>query len=176
MIREQRTRLVEYLSDVAAGAYREIGPIDESFTINYLPRPVLENGGEEELAGALEAGREDDLERGFTGTGPHRDDLNLEVGARHLRMYGSHGQARTALATLKLGEVAYYTHARDRQPILIMDEEASVLDRDRTNNLIALLSSEASQVFITSPTEEGFGNLTSRTGTVVRVDEEKANN
>lgn len=176
VIREHRARLVQYFSDVARETYREIGPRHESFTIEYRPRPSLGNGDAAELASALESGRADDLERGFTGTGPHRDDLNLEIGNRHLRLYGSHGQARTALATLKLGEVAYYTHARDCRPILVMDEVASVLDRDRTGNLIALLSREASQVFITSPTEEELGKTTSRAGCVFRVDEKRTNN
>ncbi|MFC1530133.1 DNA replication/repair protein RecF [Gemmatimonadota bacterium] len=176
VIREHRARLVEYFSEQALETYGEISPTKETFSIEYRPRPVLENGGEAELASALESGRDDDLERGFTGTGPHRDDLNMEIGARHLRLYGSHGQARTALATLKLGEVAYYTHARDCRPILVMDEVASVLDRDRTGNLLALLSREASQVFITSPTEEEFGDVASGAGCIVRVDEQRAKN
>jgi DNA replication and repair protein RecF len=135
----------------------------------------LEHGGKAELAAALESRRGEDLDRGFTGTGPHRDDLNLEVASRLLRQYGSHGQARTALATLKLGEVAYYTHARTRQPILVMDEVTSVLDRNRTVNLIALLSREASQVFITSPTADGFDDADPGVKCVIRVDEKKTN-
>ena len=89
-------------------------------------------------------------------------------------MYGSHGQARTALASLKLAEVAYYTFACDRQPILVMDEVASVLDRERTENLIRLLSQEASQVFITSPSEEELGAIVSEAGCVVCINDGRA--
>jgi recombinational DNA repair ATPase RecF len=74
---------------------------------------------------------------------------------------------------LKLGELAYYTHARESRPILVMDEVASVLDRDRTGNLVALLSKEASQVFITSPTEDEFGKMATGAGCIVRVNEKR---
>ena len=109
-----------------------------------------------------------------TGVGPHRDDVHLAVNRRDLRLYGSHGQARTALATLKLAEVSYYAGAYDRPPILVMDEVASVLDRERAVNLVKLLSEEASQVFLTSPGEEELGWVAEEAGCIVLVDEGKA--
>ncbi len=170
-IRKYRTALIEFLAHVAGDTYTGIGPGGEEFTIRYRPNPPMGVGGAEDLAMALSAGRQDDLDRGFTGAGPHRDDIIFEIGGRNLRMYGSHGQARTALASLKLAEVAYYTFARDRQPILVMDEVASVLDRERTENLIRLLSQEASQVFITSPSEEELGAIVSEAGCVVCIND-----
>lgn len=174
-IRKRRETLIEYIENVAGDMYTGISPGDKSFTIRYRPNPPRGNAEAEDLAEALAAGRRDDLDRGFTGTGPHRDDILFEVGGRNLRMYGSHGQARTALATLKLAEVAYYTFSHARQPILIMDEVTSVLDQDRTENLVRLLSREASQVFITSPSEDEFGSFASEAGCVVHVDKGKAN-
>ena len=170
-IRKYRAGLIDFLAQKACDTYRGIGPIGEEFTIRYRPNPPMVDGGTDDLAVALSAGRQDDLDRGFTGAGPHRDDILFEVGGRNLRTYGSHGQARAALASLKLAEVAYYTFARDRQPILVMDEVASVLDRDRTENLIRLLAQEASQVFITSPSEAELGEFASEAGCVVRINE-----
>jgi len=170
-IRKYRAGLTAFLTRTACDTYRGIGPRGEEFTIRYRPNPPIGDSGTEDLAAALSGGRQDDLDRGFTGAGPHRDDITFEIGGRNLRMYGSHGQARTALASLKLAEVAYYTFACDRQPILVMDEVASVLDRDRTENLIRLLSQEASQVFITSPSEEELGVFASEAGCVVSINE-----
>ncbi|MFC1628352.1 DNA replication/repair protein RecF [Gemmatimonadota bacterium] len=174
MIRKSRTRLIMFFAEVACDTYTGIGPRGEAFTIRYRPNPPLGEGGADELVVALSTGRQDDLDRGFTGAGPHRDDIVFEIGGRNLRMYGSHGQARTALASLKLAEVAYYTFARDRQPILVMDEIASVLDKDRTENLVQLLAQEASQVFITAPSEEDLGVFASKAGCVVCINEGRA--
>lgn len=173
LIHGARARLVDFLAGVAADAYRAINNSGEAFTITYRPSPADQDKGMD-LAYALARTRGSDFERGFTGVGPHRDDVHLAVNRRDLRLYGSHGQARTALATLKLAEVSYYTGAYDRPPILVMDEVTSVLDRERAGNLVKLLSEEASQVFLTSPGEEELGGVAEEAGCVVLVDGGKA--
>ena len=66
--------------------------------------------------------------------------------------------------------MSYYAGAYDRPPILVMDEVASVLDRERAANLVRLLSKEASQVFLTSPGEEDLGGVAEEAGCVVLID------
>jgi DNA replication and repair protein RecF len=118
---------------------------------------------------ALAGRREQDMERGHTSIGPHRDDLLLEIDGRPLRLYGSHGQARTALVSLKLAELEYYAESYDRQPLLLMDEVASVLDRTRADELIGLLMTHSSQVVVTSPREEDLGGLAGTSHRLIRI-------
>jgi DNA replication and repair protein RecF len=163
LLRRARAGLAEFLGEHAGSTYRAIGGREESLGVAYRPNPSAADGtaDEEVLAERLEKGRAGDLERGFTGSGPHRDDLRLTVADRSLAVYGSHGQVRTALAALKLGELEYVRTVYDRQPVLLMDEVASVLDRLRLKELLGLLGAHASQVLVTSPREADLGDLTS---------------
>ena len=139
--------------------YNTISQQDENFTVCYRPNPAGEVSDRHTVTEALARARDIDAERGFTSVGPHRDDVYMEVDGRQLRTYGSHGQARTALATLKLAEVSYYAKVYDRPPLLVMDEVTAVLDRTRAANLVGLLADMSSQVFVTSPSEEDQDTL-----------------
>jgi DNA replication and repair protein RecF len=100
------------------------------------------------LAGSLA----EDRARSMTTTGPHRDDLLLEVDGRRLRDYGSTGQQRSAAIALKLIELASLRRARETEPALLLDDVFAELDSDRQRRLAArLLESGDRQVFITSP-------------------------
>ena len=100
------------------------------------------------LAGSLA----EDRARSMTTTGPHRDDLLLEVNGRRLRDYGSTGQQRSAAIALKLIELASLRRARGTEPALLLDDVFAELDGDRQRRLATrLLQSGDRQVFITSP-------------------------
>ncbi len=174
-IRESREGLVSFLEERAGAIYHRVGGGDEQFSVSYRSSPRSggpEEGGEATTLGeALVARREVDLERGYTSVGPHRDDLLLEIDGRPLRLYGSHGQARTALVSLKLAELEYYAESYDRQPILLMDEVASVLDRLRAEELIGLLMEHSSQVVVTSPREEDLHSVVGRSHHLMRVEQ-----
>ena len=91
-----------------------------------------------------------DLERGFTGHGPHRDDLILTREGRELRAYGSQGQQRLGLLALLLAERDALAAHRDRPPLLLLDDVMSELDRQRRRALVDLLRSGSGQSVITA--------------------------
>ena len=172
-LQRQRRKLVSWLADETAATYAQLSGGEEKLGVRLQSSPAVDTGfagsdkdpgasqeGESgPLAEALARSRSADLERGFTSVGPHRDELALSVEERPLRHYGSHGQARTALAALKLAEVAYYARAYDRQPVLLMDEVTSVLDRQRAGQLVELLAGHTSQVLVTAPEAGELGPL-----------------
>jgi len=169
-IRASRAELATFLMQHAGAIYSRIGG-GEVLDVTYGASPATAGGQESEvLAESLQARRQQDLERGHTSVGPHRDDLRLEIAGRPLRPYGSHGQARTALVSLKLAELEYYAESYDRQPLLLMDEVASVLDRSRADELIGLLMAQSSQVIVTSPREEDLGALAGESNQFIRID------
>lgn len=84
---------------------------------------------------ALCSSRPQDIQRGMTLTGPHRDDLRFLDGQVDLHLYGSRGQQRTAVLALKLAQVSWMLQATGEQPILLLDDVMSELDAQRRRYL-----------------------------------------
>jgi DNA replication and repair protein RecF len=104
----------------------------------------------EELARELGERVDADLERGFTGHGPHRDDLVLTRAGRDLRTYGSRGQQRLGLLSLLLAERAALAEERGAPPLLLLDDVMSELDAPRRERLVAVLRSGGQSVLTTT--------------------------
>ncbi len=102
-------------------------------------RPRSRAGTEEELAAELAERTDSDLERGFTGHGPHRDDLSLKRAGRELRSYGSRGQVRLGLLALLLAEREELAAERGAPPLLLLDDVMSELDAPRRARLVEVL-------------------------------------
>ena len=91
-----------------------------------------------------------DIARGVTTVGPHRDDLVLEVNGVNLRAYGSQGQQRTGVLSLKLAELEFLRSETGEYPVLLLDDVMSELDVTRRQQLIAFLQREHIQTIITA--------------------------
>jgi DNA replication and repair protein RecF len=126
---------------------RDLG-IDGQCAVQYRPRSKAESS--DELAVELQERRQSDLERGFTGHGPHRDDLALLCNGRELRTYGSQGQQRLALLALLLAEREALASSRRTTPVMLLDDVMSELDRDRRESLVDLLRASRGQSIITT--------------------------
>lgn len=100
--------------------------------------------------------REAERRAGSTLVGPHRDDWTFLIGNQVLRGHGSQGEVRSALLALKLSEIQLFQEATGHQPILLLDDFSSELDRDRRTTLLNALTREDLQVFVTS-TEDSVG-------------------
>jgi DNA replication and repair protein RecF len=105
--------------------------------LRYKPRSHATTA--EELAGELAERLEGDLQRGFTGHGPHRDDLAFTLEGRDLRAYGSRGQQRLALLALLLAEREELAEARGTPPLMLLDDPMSELDGGRRERLVEVL-------------------------------------
>jgi DNA replication and repair protein RecF len=117
-------------------------------TIEYRPRSKASSP--EQLAEELSARLDSDLERGFTGHGPHRDDLLLAREGRELRSYGSQGQQRLALLALLLAEREVISAVRPSPPVMLLDDVMSELDHDRRSALVEVLRAGEGQAIITT--------------------------
>jgi DNA replication and repair protein RecF len=116
----------------------------------------------------LEQRRASDLERGFTGHGPHRDDLAPLRDGRELRTYGSQGQQRLALLALLLAEREALARSRRSAPLMLLDDVMSELDRARREALVELLRNEGGQSLITTTDLEHVPTATD--GDVSRIE------
>jgi DNA replication and repair protein RecF len=99
--------------------------------------------------------RPQELRRGVTMVGPHRDDLQLLLGGRDMRTFGSAGQQRSAAIALRLLELATLRDAVGYPPLLLLDDPFAELDLGRAGRVLALLEdSGASQVLLAVPRVE----------------------
>jgi DNA replication and repair protein RecF len=136
-----RAAAVLELEPDAAAYHAEIAR-GERLQISYQGPP-------ENLAEAVHNSLADDLRRGSTSIGPHHDDLRLLLGGQEARAYGSQGQQRTAVVSLKLAEAALVTRRTGERPVLLLDDVLSELDGERRAALLRQVAGEG-QVIITS--------------------------
>jgi DNA replication and repair protein RecF len=120
--------------------------LDGDPAVAYRPRSRAASA--QELAAELEQRLASDLERGFTGHGPHRDDLSLAREGRELRAYGSQGQQRLALLALLLAERDAIAATRGAAPLMLLDDVMSELDGERRERLVSLLGDGEGQSVI----------------------------
>lgn len=104
----------------------------------------------ENILKKLENNINTDIKRGLTTTGPHRDDIILTINDFDVRKYGSQGQQRTAVLSLKLAEIELIKGEVGEYPVLLLDDIMSELDLKRQCYLINNLKNI--QTFITTTT------------------------
>jgi DNA replication and repair protein RecF len=142
-----RRRAVDAVRERFARLAAELG-LDGNPSVSYRPRSRAADA--EEFTAELADRIDGDLERGFTGHGPHRDDLVMLRDRRDLRAYGSQGQQRLGLLALLLAEREAIASLRPAPPLLLLDDVMSELDRDRRAALVELLKQSGGQSVITS--------------------------
>lgn len=107
---------------------------------------------------ALQKALPEDRRRMTTSIGPHRDDLRFLSGAMDLKRFGSQGQQRTAILSLKLSELEYIKSEVGEYPILLLDDVLSELDGERRQNLLHFIHRKI-QTFITTTDLEDVKTL-----------------
>ena len=100
--------------------------------------------------------RREEIARGMTTIGPHRDELRFLANSIDLGYYGSRGQIRTALLSLKLAEVNWMKERTGEWPVILLDEVMAELDLERRADLLAYLG-ESEQVLFTTTDLNLFG-------------------
>lgn len=100
--------------------------------------------------------RDDEIGRGQTLIGPHRDDLQLTMSQISIGTYGSRGQQRSATLTLKLGETELMRARAGDAPVLLLDDLLSELDHQRRTHLLAMIGRPDQQTLITATGMEDF--------------------
>jgi DNA replication and repair protein RecF len=136
--------------------------------VGYRPRA---EGDREALQDELVRRRESDLGRAYTSYGPQLDEVELRIGGRTLRRFGSQGQQRVALLALLFAERAALLAAGRPAPLMLLDDVMSELDPEHRELLVASLAN-AGQALITAtepghvPGSEGAQRISMREGSM----------
>ena len=147
MITRERRRITAMLSETASETYRRISDTEEDFRMAYHASIKDEETPEETFCRMLSENRQDDVRMGFTSAGPHRDDLALTLNRNQMKQFASQGQIRTAALSMKLSQMKILKELSGDEPILLLDDVMSELDRRRRAKLIGELNDY--QTFIT---------------------------
>jgi len=130
--------------------YHEIAQQPEDLRLVYESQ-LLENN----LAKCLQASRQKDLYAARTTAGPHRDELEISLGAQPFKQIASQGQRKSLLFALKLTEMDVLKEEKGFPPLLLLDDVFEKLDESRISNLLQRVCRDnAGQVFITDTNEE----------------------
>jgi len=129
--------------------------------ISYRPElkgfPGHASASREEIALAmresLEARRKDEIKRGVTLMGPHRDDLTILIDGRVAGSYASRGQQRLAVLAMKLAEAKLMAEVGGEAPIVMLDDILSELDERHRGLVLETASAMQSQLLISSTDE-----------------------
>ncbi len=146
----ERQKFIHEISKISNSIYKSIASDIEELELKYTTNvPILENKNqmEKEYLNKLKETFKRDLDYGTTEIGPHKDDIYMSINNKEVRTYGSQGQQRTVVLSLKLSEVELIKLERDLYPVLLLDDVFSELDEDRRNYLIRLFKDM--QTFIT---------------------------
>ncbi|MPZ95353.1 MAG: DNA replication/repair protein RecF [Propionibacteriales bacterium] len=153
-----RLSLVDALQPHVAAAYAKVAsqasPGRDQATLTYKPSWELppERPSREVLTAALLAEvarrRDDEIDRGISLVGPHRDDVTLAVGSLPAKGYASHGEAWSFALALRLASFELLRSDGD-DPVLILDDVFAELDTDRRDRLAEMVAG-AEQVLVTA--------------------------
>jgi DNA replication and repair protein RecF len=121
------TDLAERIGEMGRAQIRYVSPFAES------------EARYDVLLAAFEEKRPLDLRRGLTHVGPHRDDLEMTLDGRDLRLFGSAGQQRSAAIALKLLEAATLRDHAGAEPLLLLDDPFAELDIRRAARILLML-------------------------------------
>ena len=112
--------------------HKNITNNSEQININY----ISEFKNKEEYIKKLNEKLNKDIERGYTSTGIHRDDFEVYINGKNINLYGSQGQFRTAILSLKLSELYVIYDEVGEYPILLLDDFMSELDENRRKKFV----------------------------------------
>lgn len=146
IIRERR-KIISILSEIATETYQRISDTEEVFRLAYHSSVKEESDIAGTLCRLLRENREDDIRMGLTSVGPHRDDLNLTLNKNPMKQYASQGQVRTGALSMKLSQMKILRDLSGEEPVLLLDDVMSELDRKRRSCLIGEIN--GFQTFIT---------------------------
>ncbi|RQD72638.1 MAG: DNA replication/repair protein RecF [Tindallia sp. MSAO_Bac2] len=151
-----RNQFLSDLLDLARPIHEEITEKKEYMELQYRPGINLPEGWSEweldqlvsHFRCEMEKSRKNDLYRRVTHQGPHRDDVHFTINDMEVRQFGSQGQKRTVVLSLKLAVLEWMKQESGEYPVLMMDDVTSELDQKRQEYLLKYL--KPVQTFITT--------------------------
>jgi len=150
----KRESFTAEIGELLGEFYRGIAGPGEEAQISYRSRVDTPDRSVAALSRSLRDNLEkripEELRRGTSLAGPHRDDLECLLNGKPLNHHASQGEQRSYILALKMAEIEYLKRRWGNPPLLLLDDMTSELDRDRNGNFMRFLKDKEMQVFITT--------------------------
>ena len=151
-----RTEFINKISEKIKDIHKNITENKEEIKIEY----ITESSDEKKLLELIKQRRKLDIIKGYTTKGAHRDDFNIYIDGDLVNVYGSQGQHRTAVLSLKMSELEIIKEETGESPILLLDDFMSELDSKRRKNLLSNIGDTQVIITCTDEMENNFlGNI-----------------
>lgn len=148
-----RRALLERIRAHFVEVYRTIAPHEEPDVAYQATIGTVAGDRDEVVAqflSALRERREEEIRRGLTLVGPHRDEIVFTIDGRSARDYGSQGQQRSIVLAWKIAEVQVTRDILGRYPLLLLDDVMSELDAGRRDAIMGFIADEIQTVITTT--------------------------
>ena len=132
IINAYRKEFTEKIKEKIKEIHKKITNNKEEIKIEY----ISDFKNQETFLKEIRETRKIDIIKGYTGKGIHRDDLKLFINDKEIGIYGSQGQHRSAILSIKLSELQIIKDETDENPILLLDDFMSELDKIRRQNFL----------------------------------------
>ena len=147
-----RRLMIEKTNQIAAQTYNEIsGREMENFQLRYMCCLKNDDRIDEQFLSTLKKNRDEDVFRGTTSFGIHREDIQTLLNEKEMKLFASQGQIRTAALSMKLAHIDLFHELTGEDPVLLLDDVMSELDMGRRKRLLNKISRV--QTFITCTDE-----------------------
>jgi len=168
----RRREVIAELEELARAIHLELTSQDEHLSLRYEPSVRMpdthyqiplglgsegvlgigysESSIREAFLEQLREGTREEIQRGMSLIGPHRDDLRFLAGGVDMRIYGSRGQQRTVVLALKLAETELLARKTGEQPVVLLDEVMAELDEARRRYLMKAIENSQQAILTTT--------------------------
>jgi len=157
LINKERQAFVNLLSEDVKEINGQFTKDKEKLEIKYNSEQKELCESEEEFYEVLSNNKSKEIRNQSTIYGPHRDDLEILLNNYNIREYGSQGQQRTAVLSLKFSEINIIKNKTNKNPIILLDDALSELDLTRKRALLEKI--ENNQTFITCTEKRTYMTL-----------------
>lgn len=142
-IMNARSKFISTLAPIVSEAHRKLSSGKDLFDMEYVPSVRCDDADRlnDCIMTKLRDSFEDDVRRGTTYIGPHKDDIIIKTNGLDSRTYASQGQQRTAALALRLSEIDLIGSSTGEMPVVLLDDVFSELDESRCNALLESVSS-----------------------------------
>ena len=154
-MRRMRESHIERINAPAKQNHLNMSSSTEDLNLVYVSKDDLDSA--EKLFDKYQSGRLTEIHRGSTTIGPHRDDVSILIDGKEVKLFGSQGQQRTAVISIKLASLSVGSEILGDPPILLLDDMLSDLDPVRRSKLCELVLDQASQAILTCTEAEAAG-------------------
>ena len=148
-----RKEFIEKINEKIKKIHLDTTENKEKIEIKYKSNVI----SEEEYRRKIKIKQEDDIQKGYTSIGIHRDDFEIYINKKDVSVFGSQGQQRSSIISLKLAEAEVIYDEKEDYPILLLDDFMSELDKKRVKGFIKRIKDN--QVLITCTDKFDIDNM-----------------